>query len=207
MNDVSRERHWENVYSTKSEKDVSWFQETPGPSLELIKLVGATRRSAIVDIGGGASRLAERLVSDGYQDLTVLDLSASALAAARQRMDPSSNQVVWIAADVTRWEPSRTYDIWHDRAAFHFLTDPSDQTAYIARLKRALPHGGHAIMGTFAPDGPEKCSGLPVARYDAEELGALLGPSFILIDSRRHEHQTPWGAVQRFQFSSFRFVA
>jgi trans-aconitate methyltransferase len=202
--EVSRQNHWEGVYATKGENQVSWFQEAPEPSLELIELVGAVRSSGIIDIGGGASRLADYLVSQGYDDVTVLDLSAAALASARSRIGDKANRVTWIAADVTAWEPSRTYDVWHDRAAFHFLTDPGDQTAYVARLRRALRPGGHAIIGTFAPDGPERCSGLVVSRYDASSLAATLGGGFELIDTRRHEHITPWGVTQKFQFSTFR---
>jgi SAM-dependent methyltransferase len=204
MNDVSRQRHWENVYATKDESEVGWFQETPGLSLELIRLVRVIRNSAIIDIGGGASRLADSLVSQGFEDVTVLDLSAAALASARSRMGDKANRVTWIAADVTIWEPSRTYDVWHDRAAFHFLTDPEEQAAYVARVRRALRPGGHAIIGTFALDGPERCSGLAVSRHDAGSLAATLGGGFELIDTRRHEHLTPWGASQRFQFSTFR---
>jgi trans-aconitate methyltransferase len=204
MNDASRQSHWESVYTARSEDQVSWFQETPEISLELIALVGAVRGSAIIDIGGGASRLADCLVAQGYQDVTVLDLSAAALASARSRMGDKADQVSWIAADVTSWEPPRSYDVWHDRAAFHFLTEAKDQMAYVARLRRALHAGAHAIIGTFAPDGPEKCSGLVVARYDANSLAATLGSGFALIDTRRHEHVTPWGATQKFQFSTFR---
>jgi trans-aconitate methyltransferase len=204
MNDMSRQNHWENVYASKGETQVSWFQETPAPSLELVELVGAVRNSAIIDIGGGASRLVDSLVSRGYEDVTVLDLSAAALASARSRMGDKADQVSWIAADVTTWEPLRSYDVWHDRAAFHFLTDPNDQTAYVARLRRALRPGGHAIIGTFALDGPERCSGLIVSRYDASRLAATLGGGFELIDARRHDHITPWGATQKFQFSTFR---
>jgi trans-aconitate methyltransferase len=204
MTDASRHDHWENVYAGKGENQVSWFQETPAISLELIELVGATPGSGIIDIGGGASRLVDCLVSRGYEDVTVLDLSEAALAAARSRVGESGGRVTWVAADVTIWEPSRTYDIWHDRAAFHFLTEREDQAAYIARLRRAVRPGGHAIIGTFAPDGPERCSGLLVSRYDAAGLAATLGRGFELIDARRHEHVTPWGATQKFQFSTFR---
>jgi SAM-dependent methyltransferase len=204
MSDVSRQDHWEKVYTTKGENEVSWFQETPAPSLELIKLVGAIRSSAIIDVGGGASRLVDSLVSQGYEDVTVLDLSAAALASAQSRMGGKADQAKWIAADVTTWEPSRTYDVWHDRAAFHFLTDPNDQAAYVARLRNALRLGGHAIIGTFALDGPERCSGLAVSRYDANRLAATLGSGFKLIDTLRHEHTTPGGVTQRFQFSTFR---
>jgi 2-polyprenyl-3-methyl-5-hydroxy-6-metoxy-1,4-benzoquinol methylase len=204
MIDVSRQDHWEKIYTTKGESQVSWFQETPALSLELIALAGAVRSSAIIDIGGGASRLVDSLVSQGYEDVTVLDLSVAAVASARSRIGDKANQVTWIATDVTAWEPSRPYDVWHDRAAFHFLTDQKDQTAYVDRLRRALRVGGHAIIGTFAPDGPERCSGLMVSRYDANSLSATLGCGFELIDTRRHEHTTPWGAMQKFQFSTFR---
>jgi SAM-dependent methyltransferase len=204
MSMTDRQAHWENLYTTKGEAEVGWFQETPAPSLELIALVGATRQSAFIDIGGGASRLVDHLVSEGYEDLTVLDLSAAALAAAKARIGEEARHVHWLAADATTWEPSHTYDIWHDRAAFHFLTSSADQAAYVARLRSALRGGGHVIIGTFALDGPEKCSGLPVARHDAESLGETLGAEFVLVDIRRHEHPTPWGAMQRFQFSTFR---
>ena len=164
MSATERQTHWENVYTTKSEKEVSWFQETPSPTLELLALIGATSRSAVIDVGGGASRLVDSLVSQGYDDVTVLDLSTAALAAAKARLAGKADRVQWIAADVTTWPPSRAYDVWHDRAAFHFLVDPADQAAYRDRLRRALRRGGYAIIGTFALDGPEKCSGLPVAR-------------------------------------------
>lgn len=205
MNARERRKHWQNVYTTKAETEVSWFEDNPAPSLDLIALVGAHRRSAIIDIGGGASRLVDRLIVPGYEDVTVLDVSAAALRAAKARLGDKARQVHWLVADVTTWEPSRVYDVWHDRAAFHFVTDPADQSAYVARLRRALRPGGHAIIGAFALDGPERCSGLPVARHDAESLGKALGPGFVLVDTRRHDHRTPWGATQHFQFSTFRF--
>jgi ubiquinone/menaquinone biosynthesis C-methylase UbiE len=200
-----RRTHWENVYSTKGEADVSWFQETPAISLELLALAGATPGDAVIDIGGGASRLVDSLVDQGFSDVTVLDLSEAALAAARARLGGKGDAVEWIAADATAWAPREAaYDIWHDRAAFHFLTEPAEQRAYLDRLERGLRKGGRVIMGTFAPDGPEKCSGLPVARHDAATLQALLGAGFTLVDHRRHEHATPWGSLQKFQFSTFR---
>ena len=173
----------------------------------MIALVGATRRSAIIDIGGGASRLVDGLISQGYEDLTVLDISSAALAAARARIGERARQVLWLAADVTTWEPSRAFEVWHDRAAFHFLTSAGDQAAYVARLRRALRLGGHVIVGAYALDGPERCSGLPVARHCAESLRKVLGPEFVLVDTRRLGHLTPRGAMQRFQFSTFRFGA
>jgi trans-aconitate methyltransferase len=200
----SRQAHWEDVYAKKAENEVSWFQENPAPSLQAIALVGATEASAIVDIGGGASRLVDQLLAKGFHDVTVLDLSAAALEAARARLGTQAAKARWIVADVTAWQPPATYDVWHDRAAFHFLTDANDRAAYVACLKGGLKPGGHAIIATFAPDGPERCSGLPVVRYDAESLGRALGREFRLLQTRRHEHATPWGSRQVFQFSVFR---
>jgi SAM-dependent methyltransferase len=204
MNDTSRREHWEHVYTTKGESEVSWFQENPAPSLELMTFAGATPRSAVIDIGGGASRFVDALVGMSFQAVTVLDLSEAAIAVAKARLGGRANQVKWVVADVTTWEPQQVYDLWHDRAAFHFLTEEHDRTAYVARLSKAVKRGGHAIIATFAPDGPERCSGLPVVRYDAESLGRVLGDAFELVETRRHEHMTPWGSEQRFQFSVFR---
>jgi 2-polyprenyl-3-methyl-5-hydroxy-6-metoxy-1,4-benzoquinol methylase len=204
MSDMDRQAHWENVYTTKGEREVSWFQENPAPSLELIALTGLSEDAAIIDIGGGASRLVDDLIARKFRRLTVLDLSGAALAAARKRLGDRGADVQWVTADVTKWEPTQTYDLWHDRAAFHFLTHHADQSAYVDRLKKALKPGGYVIIGTFALDGPERCSGLPIMRHDATTLAAILGNDFVLIDTRRHDHATPWAAVQRFQFSSFR---
>jgi cyclopropane fatty-acyl-phospholipid synthase-like methyltransferase len=206
MSELDRQAHWQNVYKEKGENQVSWFQERPTISLELIEAAGAKPNSTIIDIGGGASRLVDALIDKGYRDLTVLDLSASAVSIAKMRLGQSAALVKWIVADVTQWEPPGRYDLWHDRAAFHFLTEVSDRTAYIERLKNALPVGGHAIIGTFALDGPERCSGLPVVRYDAAQLALMLTPLFTLVDMRRHEHKTPWGSLQQFQFGVFRRV-
>jgi cyclopropane fatty-acyl-phospholipid synthase-like methyltransferase len=204
MADVSRKSHWENVYTTKGESEVSWFQEDPAPSLELIALAGLSEGASIIDIGGGASRLVDILVERNVGPVTVLDVSAAALDAARKRLGGRAAEVQWVTADITIWEPTQTYDLWHDRAAFHFLTDPVDQSAYVGRLKKAVKRGGYVVIGTFALDGPEKCSGLPIVRYDTASLSEILGTDFKLIDARRHDHATPWGAVQKFQFSTFR---
>jgi trans-aconitate methyltransferase len=204
MEPDGRRTHWETVYATKAENEVSWFQDNPSPSLEAIALTGATPASSIIDIGGGASRLVDHLLAQGFHDVTVLDLSAAALDAAKARLGTQAAKARWIVADVTAWQPPATYDIWHDRAAFHFLTEPNDRAAYVACLKRGLKPGGHAIIATFAPDGPERCSGLPVMRYDAESLGHAIGREFRLLQTPRHEHTTPWGSRQVFQFSVFR---
>jgi trans-aconitate methyltransferase len=204
MSAESRHSHWENVYTSKGENEVSWFQENPSPSLELIIQAGATPNTAVVDIGGGASRLVDALVEKGFRAVTVLDLSEAALNAARARLGRNADKVRWIVADVTTWAPPQLYDIWHDRAAFHFLTEEHDRAAYLTRLREAVRPRGHAIIATFAPDGPERCSGLPVTRYDAANLGRTLGAAFELVETRRDQHNTPWGSEQRFQFSVFR---
>jgi SAM-dependent methyltransferase len=207
MSDAGRQAHWENVYTTKGEKEVSWFEENAALSLELVTLAGVSEDAGIIDIGGGASRLVDDLLVRKFRRLTVLDLSGAALAAAKARLGDGGAEVQWVVADVTKWEPTQTYDLWHDRAAFHFLIDHADQSAYVDRLKKAVKPGGHVIIGTFAPDGPERCSGLPIVRHDADTLATILGSDFVLIDTRRHDHATPWGAVQRFQFSTFRRAA
>lgn len=203
MSPFDRADHWQSVYTTKQENEVSWFEASPEISLSLIRKAAGGKPAGIVDIGGGASRLVDELVADGQREITVLDLSEAALATARQRLGAAGNGIDWVVADVTRWQPDKTYDVWHDRAALHFLTEAADQRAYVAVLKAALRPGGTAILATFAPDGPEKCSGLPVARHDAASLGALLGDGFVLRDTFRHTHTTPWGSEQRFQFSVF----
>jgi 2-polyprenyl-3-methyl-5-hydroxy-6-metoxy-1,4-benzoquinol methylase len=204
MSDAARQQHWENVYATKGEQEVSWFEQNPSLSLALIKEAGFGSEAVVIDIGGGASHLVDALLTDSQARITVLDLSANALEVARARLSKSAVRVNWVVSDVTAWKPDRAYDVWHDRAAFHFLTEAADQSAYVAVLRAALKPGGVAIIGTFALDGPEKCSGLPVARHDEHSLANILGADFELLSSQRHEHQTPWAAVQRFQFSSFR---
>ncbi|MET4445950.1 SAM-dependent methyltransferase [Bradyrhizobium sp. GM2.2] len=204
MNDVDRQAHWQSVYATKAEREVSWFQENPAPSLDLVAEAGISTDARIIDVGGGASRLVDGLLERGFNQVAVLDLSAKALEEAKTRIGRRGDGVAWIVADVTTWNPSDTYDLWHDRAAFHFLTNPADRDAYIACLKKAVRPAGHVIIATFAPDGPEKCSGLPIVRYDPEALAATLGPTFELVGSRRrHDHLTPGGNTQRFQFSRF----
>src|SRR5258708_15001197 len=170
MSDVGRKAHWENVYTTKGETEVSWYQESPAPSLELIALARLSADASIIDIGGGASRLVDALVDRNVGQITVLDLSAAALDAAKQRLGNKAAKVRWEIADVTKWEPSQTYDLWHDRAAFHFLTDQADQSAYVDRLKKALKCGGRVIIATFAFDGPENSRGLPIVQSHPASL-------------------------------------
>lgn len=204
MGGIERQTHWDNVYRTKRDNEVSWFEDTPSISLDLIRATGVLPDAAIIDIGGGASRLPDALLAAGFSAVTVLDLSEKALRVAKARLGERGAAVKWITADVTAWEPTESYDVWHDRAAFHFLTEPEDRAAYAERVLRAVRPSGHVIIGTFAPDGPERCSGLPIIRHDAASLGKALGPSFALVESRPHAHKTPAGATQRFQFSRFR---
>lgn len=203
MSATDRQAHWQKVYRSKGEAEVSWFQDRPAISLAFIAAAQVRPDAAIIDIGGGASRLVDALLESNYSNLTVLDLSEAALAVSRKRIGPRAASVKWIAADVTTWQPSDQYDLWHDRAAFHFLTEENDREAYVSRLTTALRSGGQAIIGTFALDGPGRCSGLPVTRYDPSSLAIALGPRFRLLASRTEEHRTPWDASQVFQFSRF----
>ena len=204
MSVSDRTNHWQKVYLGKGEQELSWSQQNPEPSLGLIEKFAPSRHASIVDIGGGASRLVDALCEGGYEAVTVLDLSAAALETARQRLGAQGAGVQWIAADVTKWQPPQAFDIWHDRAALHFLVEAADREAYVDRLSRGVKAGGHAIIATFAPDGPEKCSGLPVQRYDPASLSETVGHAFQLVEHQAHRHVTPWGAVQSFQFSVLR---
>ena len=203
MTASDRQSHWQTVYLTKGEQEVSWSQPDPQPSLQLIESVAASPDAAIIDVGGGASRLVDALLTRGFHALTVLDLSEAALASAKARIGSASDAVRWVAGDATVWQPRHIFDIWHDRAAFHFLVEERDRAAYLDRLHHGVRPGGHAIIGTFALDGPAKCSGLPVARYDPATLSRTIGPAFELIAEVPHRHVTPWGATQSFQFSVF----
>jgi SAM-dependent methyltransferase len=204
MSTPDHQSHWQNVYLSKGEQEVSWTQLAPEPSLGLILNYAPSATASIVDVGGGASRLVDALAGRGYESLTVLDLSEAALAAARERLGARAAQVQWISADATKWQPAKPFDLWHDRAAFHFLVDAADREAYLDRLRSGVKPGGHAIIATFALDGPEKCSGLPVQRYDPAALSRTVGDAFELIADQPHRHVTPWGAVQSFQFSVLR---
>jgi SAM-dependent methyltransferase len=206
MSVPDRRAHWDSVYRTKREDEVSWFQANPSLSLDLICAAGVERHASIIDVGGGASRLVDALSEKGFANLTVLDVSEAAMEKTKARLGARAAGVTWIVADVTTWEPACSYDVWHDRAAFHFLTAPADRAAYARRVLQAVRPGGHVIIGTFALDGPERCSGLPVARHSAESIGHVLGPSFELIETRREDHQTPMGGSQKFQFSRFQRV-
>ncbi|MBB3059879.1 class I SAM-dependent methyltransferase [Microbulbifer rhizosphaerae] len=193
--------HWEKVYTTKSEDEVSWFQEHAEVSLKLIEQTGAPKSAQIIDVGGGASTLVDDLLDRGYENLTVLDLSGAALESAKRRLGTKSERVQWLEANILETTlPERAYDIWHDRAVFHFLTKPEERKAYVKTVLRSVKPGGHVIVATFAEDGPEKCSGLPVMRYSADQLHGEFGAPFDLLGQEREEHHTPAGVIQRFVY-------
>jgi hypothetical protein len=200
---TSRQAHWNEVYATKAADKVSWFQARAAMSMHLIACSDASEESAIIDIGGGASVLIDQLVDAGFGDVTVLDISERALVCSKERLGSRAGEVHWIVSDVLAWTPARAYDIWHDRAVFHFLTDESERTAYRSVLEKGLRKSGTLILGTFADDGPERCSGLPVHRWSADALARELGSEFRLIESLREDHSTPWGAVQPFTWARF----
>ena len=196
---MDEKEHWEHVFQTKPADAVSWFQEHAARSLELIRATGLGKDARIIDVGGGASTLVDDLLEADYRRLSVLDISASALDVVRRRIGPEADRVRWIAADIRNAElPAQAFDIWHDRAVFHFLTDPGDRAAYIRQVKRSVRPGGHVIVATFAADGPETCSGLPVQRYSPDELHDEFGMDFELVDHTDEAHTTPWGAIQHF---------
>lgn len=197
MSERTNRSHWDAVYEQKQADEVSWFQPDPSVSLELIISAGITPAEPLIDVGGGTSVLADRLVERGFADLTVLDLAEPALAVARERLGADDRGIHWIATDLLAWTPPRRYRLWHDRAVFHFLTDLADRERYRRVLDAALAEDGHVVVGTFAADGPEQCSGLPTARYGAEELAAQF-PGLRVVEQRREEHHTPWDSVQPF---------
>src|SRR5687767_4087702 len=200
---MDRRAHWQRVYSTKNEREVSWFEAIPTVSLRMMEAAGLSPGTCVLDVGGGDSRLVDILAARGLVCLAVLDVSDAALERARARLGDAADVPTWIAADVTGEWSLKPMDIRHDRAVFHFLTEPNDRARYLAHLRRTLKRDGSAIIATFALDGPTTCSGLPVARYSPESLAAELSAGFRLAESVPHIHQTPWGTSQSFQYSRF----
>ena len=194
------------MYEGNRGDSVSWYQAEPVISLELVDLLGISTEAGVIDVGGGASVLVDALLHRGYADLTVLDISEAALQASQERGGGDAPAVEWIAHDLLTWEPTRRYDLWHDRAVFHFLSG-DEVGVYRDLLRRALAAPGYVVMATFAPDGPEWCSGLPVTRYGADQLMEVLGAEFMLIDQRREVHTTPTGSIQPFTWIAARRIS
>ena len=200
---MERQGHWNTVYTTKGEREVSWFEALPALSLQMMEAAGLNAETCVLDVGGGDSRLVDVLAERGLDCLAVLDVSGAALLRAQDRLGAKAMIPIWIEADVAGDWSLKPMDIWHDRAVFHFLTEADDRQRYVVHLLQTLKVGGTAIVATFAPDGPEKCSGLPVQRYSPTSLAAELGADLALVDAVPYQHATPWGTTQSFQYSRF----
>ena len=201
---MQRQSHWDAVYSTRGEERLSWFEALPSLSLRMMEAAGLSPETCVIDVGGGDSRLVDVLAARGLDCLAVLDVSGAALHRAQARLGGSASIPIWIEADVAGDWSLKPMDIWHDRAVFHFLTESEDRNRYRRHLRDTLKPGGWAIVATFAPDGPEQCSGLPVVRYSAETLSREFHPDLELVEAAPYIHTTPWGATQSFQYCRFR---
>jgi SAM-dependent methyltransferase len=201
---MERKAHWDHAYETNPPNEVSWFQQEPTLSLRLIAQTGVKKAGGIIDVGGGASVLVDRLLAAGFENIAVLDISGAALKHALTRLGPRAEKVTWFEDDITAFRAPRPFAVWHDRAVFHFLIDPSDRQKYVECLRQCLALDGHVIIATFAADGPPKCSGLAVARYDAPTISAEMGADFRLIEQVDETHVTPWNTPQTFSY--FRFT-
>ncbi len=201
---TDRGAHWERVHETTTPDRVSWFEREPSMSLRLVESLAAGPSAGVIDVGGGTAVLVDRLLAKGFADLTLLDVSEHALAAVRARLGPQATRVTFLHADIARWEPDREYDVWHDRAVFHFLPVEADRDRYVEVATRAVRPGGGLVLATFAPDGPDRCSGLPVLRYSGDDLAEVFAPSFFLVEQQREVHRTPGGVDQPFTWAVLR---
>lgn len=198
---MSRKEHWNQVYRTKKPDEVSWYAPHLQRSLELVMRAAPSLDANIIDAGGGESTLVDDLLDSGYRHVSVLDISEAALTVAQERLGGRKGSVTWLAGDILSTKLSEhAYDVWHDRAVFHFLTEPEQRAAYIRQVKKAVRHGGHVIIATFGPNGPLQCSGLDVARYDADTLHAQFGAGFELVTRAEENHPTPFGTFQQFMY-------
>lgn len=195
---TGRAAHWDAVYDKRGEDGVSWFQATPTITLELLRELGVARDASIIDLGGGASVVVDHLLAQGYTDITILDVSKVALDKTKTRLGAPARDVHWLHRDIFDWTPDRGYDLWHDRAVFHFLIDDEERQSYLRTLRSGLAPGGHVVIATFDADGPTHCSGLPVLRYGAADLAGTFAPDLDLVSTRREEHVTPAGLIQPF---------
>jgi 2-polyprenyl-3-methyl-5-hydroxy-6-metoxy-1,4-benzoquinol methylase len=200
---MSRKEHWENVYTTKSTTEVSWYQRVPSMSLSLIEAAGIGKKDAIIDVGGGASALIDCLLDRGFMDVSVLDIAASAIASARKRLGERAAKVHWYENDVTVFDLGVKFRLWHDRAVFHFLTEAKDRAAYLRNLDKHLAQDGHVMIATFSRNGPTKCSGLDIVQYDEESISRELGAAFRLRKSVTETHITPSNKEQEFKYFHF----
>lgn len=202
---MSSKEHWEDIYKTKTAREVSWYRPHLDISLDLIRETGVGPEGRIIDIGGGASTLVDDLLAAGHRHITVLDIALSALEDAKSRLKEKAEDVTWLVGDVTEVDlPAAFYDLWHDRAVFHFLTERADRESYVAAAVRAVKPGGNLVVGTFGPEGPSKCSGLDVVRYSVPRLAAVLRPRFTLMKAVQEDHTTPTGRTQQFIYGLFR---
>ena len=198
---MSVQTHWEKIYRKKAPDAFSWYRPHLEASLELIEKAAPKRSASIIDVGGGESTLVDDLLAQGYQDITVLDVSQTAIDVTKKRLGPDAQRVHWLTADIAKSElTSNAYDVWHDRAVFHFLTANDQRIAYVRQVARTVKPGGHVLVSTFGPEGPTKCSGLEVVRYDADSLHAEFGVRFRLLDSFKELHNTPFGTTQQFLY-------
>jgi SAM-dependent methyltransferase len=198
---MDNKAHWEKIYDTRASDAVSWYAPHLNTSLDLIHQATGSKAAAVIDIGGGEATLVDDLLAEGYADISVLDISQKAIDVARSRIGKNAAEVCWYCADITQATlPQNYFDIWHDRAVFHFLTEESDRAKYVEQVMRSVKHGGHIIISTFGPEGPEKCSGLNVVRYNSENLHSQFGKTFKLINSSTELHKTPMGTVQQFLY-------
>jgi ubiquinone/menaquinone biosynthesis C-methylase UbiE len=204
MDTFDRQKHWENLYQTKQLKEVSWFQPTPTTSLEFIKEQNIPTTAKIIDIGGGDSFLADYLLDNGYEDITVLDISQAALNRAKERLGDRAGKIKWIVADAANFNPPEKYDFWHDRAAFHFLTNEQEINNYIDTIQRSITPNGLVVIGTFSEQGPKKCSGIEIKQYSETSMTNLFAPYFEKINCKIVDHKTPFDTIQNFVFCSFR---
>jgi trans-aconitate methyltransferase len=203
MDNFDRKKHWETIYQTKNFTDVSWYQSKPKTSIDLIERAGISKTAKIIDIGGGDSLLVDNLLEKGYTDITVLDISETALSKAKQRLGTKAARVKWLVRDVSYFSPPEKYDLWHDRAVFHFLTKEPEVKNYFSSVRSGLSDGGSLIIGTFSPDGPQKCSGIEIRQYSEQSISEIFKQGFNKKECITIDHTTPFGTTQNFLFCSF----
>lgn len=199
----SKKKHWETIYKTKKLDEVSWYQPIPQPSLKYIESFGLAKSARIIDVGGGDSFLVDNLLKQGYTNITILDISEKALQRAKQRLGEDANKITWIVSDILDFKPPNKYDLWHDRAALHFLTSENEIKKYIQTLEDAIEDDGKVIIGAFSEDGPTKCSGINIKQYSIENLKEIFSDNFSFIEGEYIDHQTPSGSIQNFTFCKF----